>query len=316
MKRTRVAPGAMQRFVTTRGWSVQTLAYVFGSTTSNYQKWARKNGLDILTDEIGEGGKLHWIGPLGPRKFDRVLLFFHGGGYALPLNIFTQLAFLLSVKRDLEESVGGIGVVFLEYFLMPDFPFPTQLRQANAAVIHLDNGLTPSSLVLSGDSAGGGITFQILSHILHPLPDIPPPPRLSTAIGGAALISPWISFDSTLPSYAKNDKLDIVPTEFYDNEAAIFLSDVPDSHRAYAEPLFAGATWWEGLGSVVGRVFASAGELECPRNSILKFFSGPVKEHVLDTTVILDKGGLHEDMLNAFPAREGGRSTEYRILMK
>ena len=59
--------------------------FKFGSretTTELYVTWAHESGVDLLTDELSEGGTLHWI---GPRREDRVLLFLHGTPFVLAL---------------------------------------------------------------------------------------------------------------------------------------------------------------------------------------------------------------------------------------
>ena len=57
------------------GWNIRQMVSVIGSTTPLYEKWARQTKLDVLSDEIGEGAKLHWV---GSRKYERVFLYFHG----------------------------------------------------------------------------------------------------------------------------------------------------------------------------------------------------------------------------------------------
>lgn len=71
----RAAGIAAMRFVV--GNVQNALDLKFGSVTTAelYATWARKNGADVLTDELSEGATLHWI---GPRRKDRVLLFLHG----------------------------------------------------------------------------------------------------------------------------------------------------------------------------------------------------------------------------------------------
>jgi hypothetical protein len=57
-------------------WTVRDLRSVLGATTAQvYATWARKNCVDALTDELPEGAKLHWV---GPRREDRVIVYFHG----------------------------------------------------------------------------------------------------------------------------------------------------------------------------------------------------------------------------------------------
>ena len=59
-----------------RAWTAWELKSVIGVTTAQaYAAWARKNHAELLTDELPEGAKLHWI---GPRREDRVILYFHG----------------------------------------------------------------------------------------------------------------------------------------------------------------------------------------------------------------------------------------------
>ena len=66
---------SVMRTIVGAGWNIRQMVSVWGSTTALYEKWARQAKLEVLSDEIGEGAKLHWI---GPRKFERVFLYFHG----------------------------------------------------------------------------------------------------------------------------------------------------------------------------------------------------------------------------------------------
>ena len=59
-----------------RAWTPWELKSMIGATTAQaYAAWARKNHAEALTDELPEGAKLHWV---GPRREDRVILYFHG----------------------------------------------------------------------------------------------------------------------------------------------------------------------------------------------------------------------------------------------
>ncbi|KAI0060633.1 alpha/beta-hydrolase [Artomyces pyxidatus] len=310
----RTVHDSLFRFLTSRTWGIYTFQSLFGTTGATYRKWACHNALEILSDDIGEGAQLHWI---GPRRYDRVLLYFHGGGFSLALSDATNLPFIHSLQRELEKSAGGAGVVLLEYSLTPDAPFPTQLKQAIAAVTHLFNkGLKPEHLLLSGDSAGGNLVLQLFSHYLHPTPVAPPPPTLTAPFGGAVLISPWISFDSSISSFAENDKKDVLGTYFYSFLAAQVTAGVQDTHRKYVEAYVAPDAWWDGLDGLVRRVFVSAGELECPRDPIVKFCDGPLRAHVPDTVLVVEQNGVHEDMIMSFGAGEGAQSAEYWKLVK
>ena len=77
-----------------RAWTPWELKSAARTTTAQaYATWARKNGAEVLTDELPEGAKLHWI---GPRRMDRVLLYFHG--------VYTPV---LSLCRSTEDVYNG-----------------------------------------------------------------------------------------------------------------------------------------------------------------------------------------------------------------
>ena len=67
---------ASRYLLSARAWTPWELKSALGVMTAQaYAAWARKNRAEVLTDELPEGAKLHWI---GPRREDRVILYFHG----------------------------------------------------------------------------------------------------------------------------------------------------------------------------------------------------------------------------------------------
>ena len=252
-----------------------------------------------------------------------------GGGFSLPISPAEHLNFLHKVQKDLQTSVGDVGVTALEYCsfpsshpgfclifndlaLTPGSPFPTQLRQVNAAISHLvSKGTAPANLILGGDSAGGNLALQIASHILHPLPNIPAL-ATSSPLGGAFLISPWVTFDDSLPSFAANDKLDTTSTADLNYLAELVRPGITPETRAYFEPCAADDSWWTGLEKVFPRILSTAGGFECLCDPILAF-GETLKKHVKDTTVVLEKNGVHEDILRDFAVGEGDKSNAYKL---
>jgi len=58
---------------------------LYGMTTAQvYAEWARKSGVEVLTDDLPEGARLHWI---GPRSEERVILYFHGASSVLQVQV-------------------------------------------------------------------------------------------------------------------------------------------------------------------------------------------------------------------------------------
>jgi acetyl esterase/lipase len=80
------------------------------------------------------------------------ILYFHGGSFALgspgtAMPVTAQL-----VRRS------GVRAVSLDYRLAPEHPFPAAIEDGVAAWrALLDDGVAPTSVVLAGDSAGGGL---------------------------------------------------------------------------------------------------------------------------------------------------------------
>jgi len=73
--------------------------------------------------------------------------------------------------------------VLPEYRLAPEHPYPAALEDARAVVTALCGDAGPRSLVVSGDSAGGGLALAVLLQLRdagRPLP------------AGCMLLSPWL----------------------------------------------------------------------------------------------------------------------------
>ena len=196
--------------------------------------------------------------------------------------------------------------------LTPGFPFPTQLRQVNAAIAYLiSKGANPANIILGGDSAGGNLALQFASHILHPLPNIPAP-CTSGPLGGALLISPWVTFADSSASFAENDKLDTTSRAILNFLAELVRPGVTPETRAHFEPIAADESWWAGLDGVFPRILSTAGGVECLRDPILAF-GETLRKHVKDTTVVLEKNGVHEDVLRDFGVGQGEKSEAYKL---
>jgi hypothetical protein len=54
------------------------------------------------------------------------------------------------------------------------------------------------------------MTMTLLSHVLHPHPDVSPKITLQEPLAGALLISPWAKFPTDDPSIQRNATSDMV----------------------------------------------------------------------------------------------------------
>jgi acetyl esterase/lipase len=172
--------------------------------------------------------------------------------------------------------------------------FPTQLNQLLLAVQHfISSGVPPARIFLAGNSAGGNLVLQLISHILHPSPLSPLPSGL-TGLCGACLISPWVMLDTVLPSELMNDATDFAPARSIRAWQEAYLAALPAAHRAYVEAGSAPSEWFTGLGQVVRCILVTAGRNEVLYDSIrhraqtLEAAHGHIRLDVQD-------GGVHCD---------------------
>jgi monoterpene epsilon-lactone hydrolase len=143
-------------------------------------------------------------GQLGPIKGEwvtvqrssesRMILYFHGGGF---------VAGSPETHRGLVSRLcdAGFARAFsVAYRLAPEYLFPAGLRDGvDAYRALLQRGVEPSSIVLAGDDAGGGIAFAALLAIRNG--DLPMP-------AGCIAMSPWVDLTLAGTSILSNAKTD------------------------------------------------------------------------------------------------------------
>lgn len=133
------------------------------------------------------------------------LLYFHGGGYTYPagpghFKLSIQLAHLMKCRK----------LHILQYSLLPQAKYPTQLAQAVEALQFLLKGQTPpDQIAIAGDSAGGNLVLGLLAHLNTPHPDITPV-SMSSPLASAIAISPRCSNSTAAESFIYNADKDII----------------------------------------------------------------------------------------------------------
>ncbi|WP_144110923.1 alpha/beta hydrolase [Paraburkholderia sp. BCC1886] len=153
------------------------------------------------------------------------VLYCHGGGY-----YFCSPRTHRSIVYGLATRTGA-PVFSLDYRLAPEHRFPAALEDASAAYRRLiANGTPPASIVIAGDSAGGGLalaTLVALRDAGDPLP------------AGALLFSPWTDLAATGATLQSNDGLDpMFSGPAIGRAAQLYLGDTPGTHP-YASPVYA-----------------------------------------------------------------------------
>jgi epsilon-lactone hydrolase len=139
---------------------------------------------DVLVTEVTAGGvPAHWLAAPGADT-GRVLLFLHGGGYELgSLRSDGELAARLG-------RASGMRVLFPEYRLAPEHPFPAAIDDVLAVWrwLRTDQDLSARSIAVAGDSAGGGLAVALLVAIRDAGDALP---------AAAALMSPTVDLTSS-----------------------------------------------------------------------------------------------------------------------
>lgn len=114
---------------------------------------------------------------------DRVVMYLHGGGY-----VFGSAKSHAAMATQISASAQA-SVLFVEYRLAPEHPFPAAVEDSTAAYRWLlAQGIAPARIAIAGDSAGGGLSFATLLSIKQQ--QLPMP-------GCATLLSPWVDLEAT-----------------------------------------------------------------------------------------------------------------------
>lgn len=228
----------------------------------------------------------------------KFVLFFHGGGYVLPLDV-GHLNWCRNVYLSAAEEAGeNVAVAVLQYSLFPAASYPTQLYQAAEALgIILDGGrVSPSDVVFGGDSCGGHIAAGLLAHLIHPLPGARKIAlREEERFAGAFFVSPWLSSVDDGPAFRENAYLDMVSSKVVRQSTSLTTSGLGGAHSSETVGALGWAmpgdvedrTWWDGVDGVVGDVLVTAGRQEVLREEIVSF-AKRVRARNPGTNVVLD----------------------------
>jgi epsilon-lactone hydrolase len=194
---------------------------------------------DVQVSDVTAGGvPAHWLTPPGADA-GRVLLFLHGGGFELG-----------SVRSDGELAArlgraSGMRVLFPEYRLAPEHPFPAAIDDVRAVWrwLRTGQGLSAASIAVSGDSAGGGLALSLL---------------VATRDAGearpsaAVLLSPTVDLTSSGASMTERVQQDPFSTPALLRQLAADYLAGADPKTPLASPLFASLTGLPPLLILVG----------------------------------------------------------------
>ncbi len=141
-----------------------------------------------------DGVRGMWISAPNARP-DRVLYYIHGGGYVWGSpKTYDDFGYMLS-------KACQARVFLLDYGLAPDVVAPAQLKQSLAAYDYIKKANPTASIMMSGDSAGGGLaqsSLIMLRDLGRAMPD------------AVSLIAPWVDITGSGASMKSNFQKDIL----------------------------------------------------------------------------------------------------------
>lgn len=200
------------------------------------------------------------------------MIYFHGGGFiaaATPGHLKYQFA----LQKAIRKQGHDLSIFSLSYTLAPKAVYPSQLNQAASALRYLvqDQKRDPSTIILAGDSAGGNLTAALLSHLAHPHEKLASL-NLSSPLRGAFMISPWVSFQTSDPSFKGNAESDYLTITALDRASNTYIG--PGGHHDnYSEAVRAQPEWWAGVSPIVDQVLIWGGGGEILVDGIRRFQS-------------------------------------------
>ncbi|HVW51477.1 MAG TPA: alpha/beta hydrolase [Trinickia sp.] len=166
-----------------------------------------------------------WLEPEACGSVARTMLYCHGGGYYFcsPAS-HRPLVFGLAAR-------ARTRTFSLDYRLAPEHPFPAALDDALAAYRRLlADGTPPESLVIAGDSAGGGLALAALVALRDAGDPLP---------AAGVLFSPWTDLAATGRTIESNDGRDPMFCGAAIGRAAKFYVGDADPTNPYLSPLYA-----------------------------------------------------------------------------
>ncbi|RKP07414.1 hypothetical protein THASP1DRAFT_24432 [Thamnocephalis sphaerospora] len=175
-----------------------------------------------------------------------VILYLHGGALVAGSSV-THRPLASRLARD-----TGASLFVLNYRLSPEYAFPAALQDALAAYLYLTDpplsgpvasilgsgrtakhsatngmphGVSPSRVLLAGDSAGGGLVMALLLALRDA--DLPLP-------AGGIGFSPWVDLTGSMPSIKTNGATDYLPMPTVLEEAGARFNLWPGRDHFYA----------------------------------------------------------------------------------
>lgn len=221
----------------------------------------------VSSERVG-GVPCRVVEPLAAPASAPTVIFFHGGGY-----IFGSFETHGAIVARIAAS-GGLRVVFPEYRLAPEHPFPAAIDDARAVYTALTAEGEP--VAVAGDSAGGGLSASLC--ILARDEGLAAP-------AGAVLMSPFVDQDAWDEVNAARAEMDWVTVPWGQSFTGHYVSAAHDPAHPLISPARAELS---GLPPMLVQI----GDAEILYEQTLRFVER-ARAAAVDVEVDVERGMVH-----------------------
>jgi len=159
---------------------------------------------------------------------NRHVLYLHGGAYVFGrADLYRDFIWRIAKRARAK-------VVFVDYRLAPEHPFPAAIEDATAVYrALLESGVDPKRIAIAGDSAGGGLAFATLLKLRDQ--GLPMP-------AAVVALSPWTDLALSGKSVTTNAAADPIYEIGAAQKFAGYYLASADPRNPYASPLYGDLT--------------------------------------------------------------------------
>lgn len=178
-----------------------------------------KNENVIISKETIENVNCYWFNSKKSTNSNKLVVYLHGGCFVLG-SILSHQALVSHLSENLQ-----MPVLFIEYSLAPEHPFPAALNEVFSVYNRLLLKYSEKDIIFMGDSAGAGLALSALSKINN---------EGMKAPAYLVMLSPWIDLTCISESITTNAPSDpILSKSTLQNFASMYV----DKNLSEANPI-------------------------------------------------------------------------------
>ena len=243
----------------------------------DWEKSTQDLAVERKSIPVGDSASIRalWYVPKGVGENAPCLMYYHGGGFALPAGPYHY-----SLAREYAQR-ARCAVLFVDYRLAPQYPFPTALEDCFAAYLWVLNqagelGVDPDRVAVTGDSAGGELSAAVCLMAQE---------RGLAVPCGQMLIYPATGAGRETQSMKRYTDTPICNSRDFEKYVSFYLPNPADEESVYAAPIKA-----ESLAGMPAAYIETA-EFDCLRDDgilyaeRLRRFGVPVELHNTEGTM-------------------------------